>query len=103
MSYAAQENTFNIELSTFESDLNINTTSVFVAIKEALASFASPSLPESASRTFIYTGNAMNFASFDGLLTLGVGKSASAHMISSAAAAFESKGYKSVAARYVYT
>ncbi|KAE9364956.1 putative short-chain dehydrogenases/reductase [Stipitochalara longipes BDJ] len=92
VSYAAKDNTFNIELSTFESDLNINTTSAFVAIKEALKSFAS--LPETASRTFIYTGNAMNFASFDGLLTLGLGKSASAHMISSAAAAFEPKGYK---------
>ncbi|CAO2648461.1 Nn.00g077280.m01.CDS01 [Neocucurbitaria sp. VM-36] len=95
VSYSAKENTFNLELSTFESDLNINTTSVFVAIKEALKSFES--LPASASKTFIYTlysGNAMNFASFDGLLTLGVGKSASAHMLQSAAAAFAHKGYK---------
>jgi hypothetical protein len=38
----------------------------------------------------------MNFASFDGLLTLGLGKSASAHMIQSAAAAFVHKGYKSL-------
>jgi hypothetical protein len=38
----------------------------------------------------------MNFASFDGLLTLGLGKSASAHMMQSAAAAFAHKGYKSV-------
>lgn len=41
-----------------------------------------------------HSGNAMNFASFDGLLTLGVGKSATAHMIASAAAAFADKGYK---------
>ncbi|KAK9439771.1 NAD(P)-binding domain protein [Metarhizium brunneum] len=92
VSFAPKENTFNLDLGTFESDLNINTTSVFVAIKEALASFSA--LPTSTSRTFIYTGNAMNFASFDGLLTLGVGKSATAHMIASAAAAFADKGYK---------
>lgn len=42
-----------------------------------------------------FSGNAMNFASFDGLLTLGLGKSASAHMIQSAAAAFKDKNYKS--------
>ncbi|KAH8711858.1 putative short-chain dehydrogenases/reductase [Phaeosphaeriaceae sp. PMI808] len=94
VSYAPKENTFNIELGTFESDLNINTTSAFVAIKETLKSFASSSLTAQASKTFIYTGNAMNFASFDGLLTLGLGKSASAHMIQSAAAAFAEKGYK---------
>ncbi|KAH8121205.1 hypothetical protein FP744_10001965 [Trichoderma asperellum] len=92
VSFAPKENAFNLDLGTFESDLNINTTSVFVAIKEALKSFSA--LPTSASRTFIYTGNAMNFASFDGLLTLGVGKSATAHMIASAAATFADKGYK---------
>lgn len=53
VSFAPKENTFNLDLGTFESDLNINTTSVFVAIKEALASFST--LPTSASRTFIYT------------------------------------------------
>lgn len=36
----------------------------------------------------------MNLASFDGLLTLGLGKSASAHMIQSAATAFTGQGYK---------
>lgn len=53
VSFAPKEKTFNLDLGTFESDLNINTTSVFVAIKEALASFSA--LPASTSRTFIYT------------------------------------------------
>lgn len=55
VSYAAKENTFNVELSTFESDLKVNTTSAFVAIQETLKSFSSPSLPPQASKTFIYT------------------------------------------------
>lgn len=83
---------FELDLSTFQNDLNVNTTSAFAAIKQAVASFAA--LPETASRTFIYTGNAMNVAPFAGLLTLGTGKSASAHMIAAAAQGYESKGYK---------
>ena len=94
MSLAAKDDPFEISLDTFQNHFDINTTSVFVAAKEAVASFASPSLPESASRTFIYTGNAMNFASFPGIMTLGLGKSASAHLISAAAAGYAAKGYK---------
>jgi hypothetical protein len=65
-----------------------------MAIKQALVSFASPSLSESASKTFIYTGNAMNFLPFAGVMSLGAGKSASAHIIAAAAAAYKDKGYK---------
>ncbi|GAM42418.1 short-chain dehydrogenase [Talaromyces pinophilus] len=92
VSFTAADDPFVVDLPTFEKDLNINTTSTFIAIKESLASFKS--LPETASRTFIYTGNAMNFLPFNGVMTLGAGKSASAHMIASAAAAYAPKGYK---------
>jgi hypothetical protein len=93
VSFTKASDPFEVELSDFESDLNVNTTSTFMAIKQALISFASPSLT-TTSKTFIYTGNAMNFAPFDGVMGLGAGKSASAHMISSAAAAYGSRGYK---------
>ncbi|CRG92701.1 hypothetical protein PISL3812_09767 [Talaromyces islandicus] len=92
VSFTAHDDPFVVDLPTFEKDLNVNTTSTFVAIKESLASFKA--LPKTASRTFIFTGNAMNFLPFGGVLTLGVGKSASAHMIASAAAAYASKGFK---------
>jgi hypothetical protein len=92
VSRTTPDDPFIVDLSTFQKDLNINTTSTFVAIKEALASFET--LPETASRTFIYTGNAMNFLPFGGVMTLGAGKSASAHMIAAAAAAYAPKGYK---------
>ncbi|KAF5859873.1 hypothetical protein ETB97_002364 [Aspergillus alliaceus] len=92
VSPTAKEDPYQLDLSQFQTDFNINTMSMFVAIKEALASFAA--LPETAARTFIYTGNAMNFASFPGIMTLGAGKSASAHLISAAAAAYAPRGFK---------
>lgn len=91
---AFSKDPFEIDLATFQDHLTINTTSAFVAIKQALKSFASPNLPKDAAKTFIYTGNAMNFGPFAGLLTLGVGKSASANMLAAAAAAYKDKGYK---------
>ncbi|CAI6342064.1 unnamed protein product [Periconia digitata] len=91
-SLAAADNPFEVDLATFEEHLNLNTTSVFLAIKQALKSFET--LPASSARTFIYTGNAMNFAPFPGRMTLGTGKSATAHMIASAAQAYGPKGYK---------
>ncbi|KAL1306324.1 hypothetical protein AAFC00_005044 [Neodothiora populina] len=89
-----KEDPFAISLETFQQHLDINTTSVFSAIKETLVSFASPTLPATASRTFIYTGNALNTIQMPALLTLGVGKSASAHLIACAASAYGPKGYK---------
>ncbi|EAT86522.2 hypothetical protein SNOG_05458 [Parastagonospora nodorum SN15] len=78
---------FSIHLNNFVKDLNVNTTSVFVAIKEALASFAK--LPASASKTFIFTGNAMNTDLIVLPLTgAGAGKAASAHLIHAASVAF---------------
>jgi hypothetical protein len=55
-------------------------------------------LPESASKTFIYTGNITNEIPLAPLLDLGVGKSATAHIIQSAAAAYKGKGFKLVPA-----
>jgi NAD(P)-dependent dehydrogenase (short-subunit alcohol dehydrogenase family) len=49
------EDTFSISLNDFIKDLNINTTSPFAAAKAAVSGFSQ--LPESASKTFIYTGN----------------------------------------------
>ncbi|KAH8674945.1 hypothetical protein BGZ61DRAFT_361029 [Ilyonectria robusta] len=79
-------------LADFTRDLNINTTSAFVAAQQAAIGFAK--LPSSASKTFIYTGNILNTTVMGPLLDLGVGKSATAHIIQSAAAAYKDRGYK---------
>jgi hypothetical protein len=76
--------------------LNINTVSAFAAAKEATLGFEQ--LPESASRTFIYTGNILNTdIVIPQFMSLGVGKSATAHLIHSAANIYTARGFK-----YVY-
>ena len=82
----------SLQLTDFSRDLNVNTVSPFVAAQQAVAGFAQ--LPATASKTFIYTGNILNTAIIPPLLDLGVGKSATAHIIRSAAAAYKDRGYK---------
>jgi NAD(P)-dependent dehydrogenase (short-subunit alcohol dehydrogenase family) len=88
------KNPLSLPLVSFTRDLNINTTSAFVAAQQAALSFEQ--LPDSAARTFIYTGNILNTTTMAPLLDLGVGKSATAHIIQSAAAAYKDRGYKYV-------
>ncbi|KAK9368046.1 hypothetical protein V1509DRAFT_609954 [Lipomyces kononenkoae] len=83
----------SIPLATFARDLTINTTSAFVAAQQAVQGFSE--LPDSASRTFIYTGNILNTEFvIPPLLDSGVGKSATAHIIHSAATAYKDRGFK---------
>ncbi|KAL9058635.1 MAG: hypothetical protein Q9162_001642 [Coniocarpon cinnabarinum] len=84
---------FSISLKDFTNDLNINTMSVLVAAQQAVQGFEQ--LPDSASKTFIYTGNLLNTPfTIAPLMSLGVGKSATAHMIQSAATAYQDRGFK---------
>ncbi|MCJ1424705.1 hypothetical protein MMC29_002593 [Sticta canariensis] len=82
----------SLQLADFNKDFNINTTSAFVAAQQAATGFAQ--LPDSAAKTFIYTGNILNTTIIPPLLDLGVGKAATAHIIQSAAAAYKDRGYK---------
>ncbi|KAH6623699.1 hypothetical protein F5144DRAFT_519059, partial [Chaetomium tenue] len=82
----------SVPLADFTQALNINTTSAFVAAQQAVLAFEQ--LPASSSKTFISTGNALNTTILAPLLLGGVGKSATAHIIQSAAAAYADKGYK---------
>ncbi|KAI4262640.1 MAG: hypothetical protein L6R42_002182 [Xanthoria sp. 1 TBL-2021] len=82
----------SLPLADFIRDLNINTTSAFVAAQQAVSAFKQ--LPDSASKTFIYTGNILNTTIMAPLMDLGVGKSATAHIIQSAAAAYAERGFK---------
>jgi NAD(P)-dependent dehydrogenase (short-subunit alcohol dehydrogenase family) len=92
------KNPLSLALKDFDRDLKVNVSSVFVAAQQAVLAFQD--LPESASRTFIYTGNILNTVTMGPLLDLGVGKSAAAHIIESAAIAYKDKGYKSVQSVY---
>ncbi|QDS71136.1 hypothetical protein FKW77_009876 [Venturia effusa] len=82
----------SIPLADLVKDLNINTVSALMAAQEATKSFAA--LPESASKTFIFTGNILNRQILPPLMSNGIGKSATAHFLESAAAAYKPVGYK---------
>ena len=86
------KNPLSLPLNDFTRDFNINTTSAFVAAQQAVLGFEQ--LPDSASKTFIYTGNILNTTTMAPLMDLGVGKSATAHIIQSAAAAYVDQGFK---------
>ncbi|KFZ02891.1 hypothetical protein V502_11420 [Pseudogymnoascus sp. VKM F-4520 (FW-2644)] len=83
---------FALSLAAFNQDVTINVTSAFVAAQQATLGFAQ--LPASASRTFIYTGNILNVAILPRFLDQGIGKSAGAHMIWAASAAYKDRGFK---------
>lgn len=86
------KNPLALTLAELAQSLNINTLSAYAAIQEAVQGFEQ--LSETASRTFIYTGNALNTTVMPGLLNLGVGKSATAHIVQAAATAYADRGYK---------
>ena len=83
---------FSVPLSEFERDLAVNTTSVYVAIEEALAGFES--LQTTIPKTFIFTGNRLNIEPMPALVSMGAGKAAAAHLIQAASMAFKDKAYK---------
>ena len=82
----------SLSLADLTRDTNINTNSAFAAAQQAASAFAQ--LPQSASKTFIYTGNFLNTTTMAFLMDLGVGKSATAHIIECAAGAYKDKGFK---------
>jgi hypothetical protein len=73
---------FAIPLDEFVSSLNINTTSVYAAAKEATAAFAEAPSP---GGTFIFTGNITNLKPIPAMAPMSAGKSATAALIQSAA------------------
>jgi hypothetical protein len=81
-----------LSVETFARNLVLNTTSVYAAAQASVAAFAK--LPESASKTFIYTGNGLNDKPMPAMLDLGVGKTATSHLIQVLAGAYTKQGYK---------
>lgn len=82
----------SLSFEHFSRDMNIKTYSAYVAMQESVKSFAQ--LPEAAFKTFIYTGNLLNEATMAGLMALGTGKTATAHVIETAAAAYQDRTLK---------
>ena len=92
---------FAISLDAFKRDMNINTTSMFVAAQQAVLGFAE--LPSHAAKSFFFTGNILNVAPLPSFMDAGAGKSASAHIMMAAAAAYKDRGYKYVVCQLIQT
>ena len=81
-----------LKASDLEIDLAVNITGAFVAAQKAVEGFGSLDL--SSPKNFIYTGNALNTQVMPALISLGIGKSAGAHLIAAASKAYAPRGYK---------
>lgn len=90
--FTSESDPFATSVADYALDLTINNTSLYAAIKESVAGF--DKLDSSVPKAFLYTGNILNTKTMPGLLTLGVGKSASAHVVELADSVYRKKGYK---------
>jgi NAD(P)-dependent dehydrogenase (short-subunit alcohol dehydrogenase family) len=85
------ESAFDLSTQDFERHLAVNTTSAFVAVREALSSFE-----KLGHGSFFYTGNYLPWNSHSKLMTLGVGKTASAHFVKIADEVWRGRGMRCV-------
>ena len=86
------KNPFSVPLEDFKRTLSVNTLSPFVAAQQAVLGFER--LPDSAAKTFIFTGNITNTITIANLVDQGAGKSATAHIIQAASTAYSDRGFK---------
>ncbi|KAJ4397864.1 hypothetical protein N0V93_002101 [Gnomoniopsis smithogilvyi] len=91
-SFTPADDPLALSLDDLSHDTTINVHSAFVAAQQAVSGFAQ--LPASAARTFIYTGNVLNVTILPKFVSQGIGKSAAAHFIWSASAAYKDRGFK---------
>lgn len=86
------EDPLSLSIASFNQDIAVNTAGVLVAAKRAVQSFQQ--LHTNTHATFIYTGNILNQEVMPPLISLGIGKSASAHIIAVASKVYASEGYR---------
>ncbi|KAB2107300.1 hypothetical protein AG0111_0g3677 [Alternaria gaisen] len=93
-------NVLSVPQDQFVKDLNVNTVSPYVAAMEAVRAWdgelGGDGEGARSHKTFIYTGNTLNqtIMPVPLFLTLGVGKSASAHWVGLADATYRERGYR---------
>ncbi|KAK9370587.1 hypothetical protein V1509DRAFT_616242 [Lipomyces kononenkoae] len=87
------DDAFSLSLGNFQEDLSVNVSSLYAAIQESVKGWKN--LPEAFPKVFIYTGNMLNVSGArPAMLTLGVGKTAGAHLIDGAVKSYGSHGYR---------
>lgn len=86
----------SVPVDRFVADLNVNAVSPYVAAQEAVKGWKEMGKEEGGDKTFIFTGNMLNrtILPVDALVTLGVGKSASAYWVGLADEIHKGEGYR---------
>ena len=69
----------NFDYDAYQNSVNINASSVLLALQQAVLGFKS--LGSEHSKTFIFTGNFLNVKFLPGMLTFGLTKNATAYAI----------------------
>ncbi|KAJ4415142.1 hypothetical protein N0V82_007512 [Gnomoniopsis sp. IMI 355080] len=82
----------SISVDGFLHETATNIAGPLFAAQEAVKGFKE--LPETASRTFIQTGNKLNVVPAPPVLTFGMGKRAAAYMLECASIAYKSEGFR---------
>ena len=90
---APEENPLALSPADFDKDTSINVNSLYAAAHEAVKVFAHPDAPK-GPKTFVYTGNVLNHMFMTHRVSLGAGKSAGAHVIQVASAAYKDSGWR---------
>jgi len=88
----AVEHLLDIPLEAFQKSLQVNTVSPFVAAQQAVRSFSR--ITNGGPKVFLYTGNCLNTHVIPRFWGMGAPKSATAHMITAAAASYKAEGYR---------
>ena len=91
------ETALDIPTKEFQRHLAVNTTSAFVAAREALSGFK-----KLGRGDFFYTGNFLVWNPIPKLLTLGLGKTASAHFIQIADSVWREKGMRYISVATIW-
>lgn len=81
-----------MRMEDFQRGFAVNTFGVIEAAKEAVAVFEQ--LPDTASKTFIYTGNFLNEVIFPPAVGYGITKAATAQLIRALSKAYKDQGFR---------
>lgn len=91
-----RDHPLELSASDLSKSIDVNVMGAYVAAQEAAASFEASSAddPNDSNKTFIFTGNRLNIAPIPPLLSLGVGKAATAHMMAFLSETYKARGWK---------
>jgi len=85
------DDSLSLPVAAVEEALAVLTLSAYVAAQESLKGFKA--LDAETPKSFIFTGNILNLSAMPSLLSLGIGKAASAHFIDAASKSYSERGY----------